>query len=157
MEGQVISRTVFTLHNIGDRQNRADEALVTAETNPSAIAFFPAKSITDWKQIYTGLGELFNSTKAQMSRISEYTSICLFTHISLLIIWPQNPVLHSVCFRLSPRKLNMADHDQYEHQTLIVTLGSDMGSVPTRGQLTPYVHGADFTDISSPAYLYTEL
>ena len=78
MEGQVISRTVFTLHNIGDRQNRADEALVTAETNPSAIAFFPTKSITDWKQIYTGLGELFNSTKAQMSRISEYTSICLF-------------------------------------------------------------------------------
>ena len=51
----------------------------------------------------------------------------------------------------------MADHDQYEHQTLIVTPGSDMGSVPTRGQLTPYVHGADFTDISSPAYLYTEL
>jgi len=58
----------------------------------------------------------------------------------------------------------MADHDQYEHQTLIVTPGSDMGSVPTRGQLTPYVHGdlpfrvaADFSNISSPAYLYTEL
>ena len=87
MEGQVISRTVFTLHNIGDRQNRADEALVTAETNPSAIAFFPAKSITDWKQIYTGLGELFNSTKAQSGRISVILQYVFSTHISLLIIF----------------------------------------------------------------------
>ena len=63
MEGQVISKTEFTLH----RQNKADEALVTAETNPSAIAFFPAKNITDCKHINTGLWELFNSIKAQRS------------------------------------------------------------------------------------------
>ena len=54
----------------------------------------------------------------------------------------------------------MADHNQYEHKTLIVTPGSAMVSAPIRGQL--YMHGdlpfrlpADFSNTSSPADSYT--
>ena len=52
----------------------------------------------------------------------------------------------------------MTDDKQYEYQTLIMTPGSDMVSVSTKGQLVPFVHvdlpfraAADFSNASSPA------